>query len=273
MPTSLPTLCGSMAAHPYRMAVEVHNAAYRALGIDYTFVYFEISNPEDGVKAIRALGIRGMNVSMPFKSAVVPFLDKLDAAAEAIGAVNTIDNKDGVLTGYNTDFIGAMRALREITDVAGKRVALLGAGGAARAIGYGLVTAGAEVSVYNRSLDKAEQLAGDLGLKVNGTLEQFSGAGGYDILVNSTSIGFNDSAESPVHRDTIANIPIVMDAVFIPVKTRLLREAEMAGCITIPGVRMLLHQACGQVELYTGHDAPLEVMEQVIAQEIKKMDM
>ena len=273
MSTSLPTLCGSMAAHPYRMAVEVHNAAYRALGLDYTFVYFGISNPEEGVKAIRALGIRGMNVSMPFKSAVVPFLDKLDAAAEAIGAVNTIDNKDGVLTGYNTDFIGAMRALREITDVAGKRVALLGAGGAARAIGYGLVTAGAEVNVYNRSLDKAEQLAGDLGLKVNGTLEQFSGAGGYDILVNSTSIGFNASAESPVHRDTIANIPIVMDAVFIPVKTRLLREAEIAGCITIPGVRMLLHQACGQVELYTGHDAPQEVMEQVIAQEIKKMDM
>jgi shikimate dehydrogenase len=261
-----------MAAHPYRMAVEVHNAAYRALGIDYTFVYFGISNPEEGVKAIRALGIRGMNVSMPFKSAVVPFLDKLDTAAEAIGAVNTIDNKDGILTGYNTDFIGAMRALQEVTEVPGKRVALLGAGGAARAIGYGLVTAGAEVDVYNRSIKKAEQLAGDLGLKVGGTLEQFNGAGGYDILVNSTSIGFNAPAESPVHPDTLANMPIVMDAVFIPVKTRLLREAEIAGCITIPGVRMLLHQACGQVELYTGHDAPLEIMEQVIAKEMKKMD-
>lgn len=261
-----------MAAHPYQMAVAVHNAAYRALGIDYTFVYFAISNPEEGVKAIRALGIRGMNVSMPFKSAVVPFLDKLDPAAEAIGAVNTIDNKDGILTGYNTDFIGAMRALQEVTEVPGKRVALLGAGGAARAIGYGLVTAGAEVNVYNRSIKKAAQLAGDLGLNVGGSLEQFSGAEGYDILVNSTSVGFNAPAESPVHPDALANIPIVMDAVFIPVKTRLLREAKIAGSMTIPGVRMLLHQACGQVELYTCQDAPLEVMEQVIAQEMKKMD-
>jgi shikimate dehydrogenase len=271
MSTSLPTLCGSMAAHPYRMAVEVHNAAYRALGIDYTFVYFGITNPEEGVKAIRALGIRGMNVSMPFKSAVVPFLDKLDSAAAAIGAVNTIDNKDGILTGYNTDFIGAMRALQEVTDIPGKRVALLGAGGAARAIGYGLVTAGAEVNVYNRSIGKAERLAEDLGLKVGGTLEQFSEIGGFDILVNSTSVGFNAPDESPVYKKTLGSIPVVMDAVFIPVKTRLLQEAEIAGCTTIPGVRMLLHQACGQVELYTGHDAPLEVMEQVIEKEIKKM--
>ncbi len=272
MATSLPTLCGSMAAHPYRMAVEIHNAAYRALGIDYTFVYFAISNPEDGVKAIRALGIRGMNVSMPFKSAVVPFLDNLDTAAEAIGAVNTIDNKDGFLTGYNTDFIGAMRALREVTEIQGKRAALLGAGGAARAIGYGLVSAGAAVTVYNRSIEKAERLAEDLGLKAGGSLEQFSGAGGYDILINSTSIGFKRPDESPVTRDSLENIPVVMDAVFIPVKTRLLREAEIAGCTTVPGVRMLLHQACGQVELYTGRDAPLKVMEQVIEEEMKKME-
>ena len=150
-------------------------------------------------------------------------------------------------------------------------VVIIGAGGAARAIGYGLVNAGAEVTVYNRSVGNAEKLAEDLGLKVGGALEQFSGAGGYDILINSTSIGFKRPDESPVHRDSLANIPIVMDAVFIPVKTRFLREAEIAGCTTVPGVRMLLHQACGQVELYTGHDAPLEVMEQVIEEEMKKM--
>ena len=271
MSTSLPTLCGSMAAHPYRLAVEVHNAAYRVLGIDYTFVYFGISDPQEAVRAIRALGIRGMNVSMPFKSAVMPYLDRIDAAAKAIGAVNTIDNKEGVLTGYNTDFIGAVRALQEVTDLTGKRAALLGAGGAGRAIGYGLVSAGATVDVYNRSIAKAEKLAEDLRLNVGGTLEQFSNAAGYDLLVNSTSIGFKAPDESPVHRDHLGDIPVVMDAVFIPLQTRLLREAQSCGCTVVAGVRMLLHQACGQVERYTGHSAPLEVMEGVIAAEIKKM--
>ncbi len=271
--TTLPTLCGSMAAHPYRLAVEVHNAAYRALGIDYTFVYFGISDPEEAVKAIRALGIRGMNVSMPFKSAVLHFLDRVDPAAKTIGAVNTIDNRDGFLTGYNTDFVGAIRALQEKSDLTGKRVALLGAGGAGRAIGYGLVAAGAQVDLFNRSISKAEQLAEELGLSVAGTLEHFNNTAGYDILVNSTSVGFQAPDKSPVHRDTLRDIPVVMDAVFIPLKTRMLQEAERAGCTTIAGVRMLLHQACGQVELYTGHTAPLEVMEQAIAAEIAKMDI
>jgi len=271
MPRSLPTLCGSMAAHPYRMAVEVHNAAYRELGIDYTFVYFGITDAEQGVQAIRALGIRGMNVSMPFKSAVIPYLDRLAPSAAAIGAVNTIDNRDGFLTGYNTDYIGAMRALQEATSLAGKRVALLGGGGAARAVAYGLVEEGAEVLVYNRSLDKAQRLAADLGLQVGGSLEAFSADGSHDILVNATSIGFNAPDESPVVPEKLREPLIVMDAVFIPVETRLLREAKDAGCLTIPGVRMLLHQACGQVELYTGHDAPLAVMEKVIAEEMRKM--
>ncbi|MBE0584837.1 MAG: shikimate dehydrogenase, partial [Desulfofustis sp.] len=237
MPRSLPTLCGSMAAHPYRMAVEVHNAAYRELGIDYTFVYFGITDPEQGVQAIRALGIRGMNVSMPFKSAVIPYLDRLDPAAAAIGAVNTIDNRDGFLTGYNTDYIGAMRALQEVTSLAGKTVALLGAGGAARAVAYGLVEEGAEVLLYNRSLDKAQHLASGLGLQVGGGLESFSADGSHDILVNATSIGFNAPDESPVALEKLREQLIVMDAVFMPVETRLLREAKDAGCITIPGVR------------------------------------
>jgi shikimate dehydrogenase len=261
-----------MAAHPYRMAVEIHNAAYRELNLDYTFVYFGISNPEEGVRAIRALGIRGMNVSMPFKSAVIPFLDRLDTAAETIGAVNTIDNREGILTGYNTDYIGALRALQEVNDLRGKRVVLLGAGGAARAIGYGLVTAGATVDVYNRSIDKAAKLAEDLGLNVGGTLEQLNAARNYDILINSTSIGFKSPHDTPTSKSVLGNIPVVMDAVFLPVKTRLLEDAEIAGCTTISGVRMLLHQACGQVELYTGHDAPLKVMEQVIEKEMTKLE-
>lgn len=271
MTTSLPTLCGSMAAQPYRMAVEVHNAAYRQLGIDYTFVYFGIDNPEKAVEAIRTLGIRGMNVSMPFKSAVLPFLDSIDSAAESIGAVNTINNRDGVLTGYNTDYIGAIRALQEVTELSGKKVALLGAGGAARAVAYGLVDSGAGVTVFNRSVAKAEELAGNFKLQVGGTLVDFSGDNSFEILINCTSAGFKTPDSSPVPAEKLDKSLIVMDAVFIPVETKLLQEAKKIGCNTISGVRMLLHQACGQVELYTGHKAPLEVMEKVIKEEMKTM--
>lgn len=271
MASSLPTLCGSMAAHPYRLAVELHNGAYRALGIDYTFVYFGITDPKEGVQAIRGLGIRGMNVSMPYKSAVMPYLDHLDPAAEAIGAVNTIDNRDGVLTGYNTDYIGAMRALREVTDLQGARVALLGAGGAARAVGYGLKQQGARTVVFNRSVDKAQKLADEFSLDVGGTLGQFPGDEKFDILCNCTSVGFNAPAVSPVSAERLHKEMTVLDAVFIPPETMLLRQAAGVGCVTVQGVRMLLHQACGQVELYTGHDAPLALMEEIITREIEKM--
>jgi len=253
------------------MAVEIHNAAYRQLGVDYTFVYFGIDDAEKGVQAIRALGIRGMNVSMPFKSAVIPFLDHLDPAAASIGAVNTINNKDGILTGYNTDFVGALRALREKTELTGKRVALLGAGGAARAVGYGLVTSGAKVTIFNRSADKAKSLAEEFNFQVGGTLDEFSSKGSFDILVNCTSVGFMSPDQSPLMKEQLGEELVVMDAVFIPIETRLLMDAENSGCTTIPGVRMLLHQACGQVELYTGHDAPLNVMEEVIEREMSKL--
>lgn len=273
MPKSLPTLCGSMAAHPYRMAVELHNAAYRELGVDYTFVYFGIENPKEAVRAIRALGIRGMNVSMPFKSEVMPFLDNLDSAAAAIGAVNTINNDNGILTGYNTDFVGAVRALSETTELTGKKVALLGAGGAARAVGYGLAEAGSDVTVFNRSVKKAEELARDFKLTAGGTLDDFSIDDNFDILVNCTSIGFKSPDKSPVPKNRLQKDLVVMDAVFIPLKTRLLKEAGENGCTAVPGVRMLLHQACGQVELYTGCDAPFEAMEKVLDRELKKLEI
>lgn len=268
---TLPTLCGSMAAHPYRLAVELHNAAYRELGLDYTFVYFGIEDPEAGVAAIRALGIRGMNVSMPFKSAVIPHLDRLDPAARAIGAVNTIDNRDGVLTGYNTDYIGAVKALEELTDLSGSRAALLGAGGAARAVGYGLAEKGAEVTVFNRSESKARQLCDHFSLTLGGSLEDFPGSRAFDILVNCTSVGFKAKDEIPVSLSALHPATIVMDVVFLPPETRLLQRAAEAGCRTVQGVRMLLHQACGQVRLYTGCDPPVEVMEQVIEREIRIM--
>ncbi len=275
MSPTLPTLCGSMAASPHRLAVEIHNAAYRELGLDYTFVYFGITDPAAGVGAIRTLGIRGMNVSMPFKTAVIPFLDRLDPAARKIGAVNTIDNREGVLTGYNTDYIGALKALEEQTDLAGSRVALLGAGGAARAVGYGLAEKSARVTVYNRSVQPARLLADEFNLDFGGVLDEFPGGAEFDILINCTSIGFQSPGDCPLAESMLeTSLPpdtIVMDVVFLPPQTRLLRLAASAGRRIVPGARMLLHQACGQVELYTGCQAPRGVMEEVLEREILKM--
>ncbi|MGB8417509.1 shikimate dehydrogenase family protein, partial [Paraburkholderia sp.] len=123
MPHSIPTLCGSLAGQPFTFNVKVHNAAYRALGVDYTFVSFGIEDVAGAINAMRTLGIRGLNVTMPHKQAVIPYLDALDETAREIGAVNTIDNRDGHLTGYNTDCAGAVRALEEVTSLPGRRIA------------------------------------------------------------------------------------------------------------------------------------------------------
>lgn len=267
MPKSIPTLCGSIMAEPFSLGVRIHNAAYKELGLDYTFVCFGVENPELAVQAIRTLGIRGMSVSMPYKSAVMPFLDELDQAAREIGAVNTIDNRNGRLTGYNTDFIGAVRALQEVTDLTGGSLAVLGAGGAARAIAYGVKRAGAKVAIFNRSTERGQALASDLGVDFGGSLRDFVAAN-FSILINATSVGFRAPDANPLEQ-TLESHLLVMDIAFIPVRTKLLRDAERAGCRTIAGTRMLLHQACRQIELFTEKPAaPLAVMEKALLDEI-----
>lgn len=269
MPRSIPTLCGSIMGSPFTFNVRVHNAAYRALGLDYTFVCFGVEDVPGAIAAIRALGIRGMNVSMPHKQAVIPQLDALDETARAIGAVNTINHVDGQLTGYNTDCIGAVRALEEGTTLPGKRLALLGAGGAARAIAYGTREAGATVTVFNRTAARGQALAGDFGLAFGGALDDFDAAN-FDIVVNATAAGFRAPDVNPI-AGRLAPHLLVMDAAFIPVRSRLIRDAEAAGCRAIDGTRMMLHQFCGQVELYTGRPAPLDAMAQALLEEIERI--
>ncbi len=269
MPRSIPTLCGSIMGSPFTFNVRVHNAAYAALGIDCSFVCFGVEDVPGAITGMRALGIRGMNVSMPHKQAVMPLLDELDATARAIGAVNTINNDGGRLVGYNTDCIGAVRALQEATPLAGKRLALLGAGGAGRAIAYGAREAGAEVTVFNRTVDKAKALAQDFGLAFGGAIDDFD-AQRFDIVVNATAAGFRAPDVNPI-AGKLASHLVVMDVAFIPVRSRLVRDAEAAGCRAIDGTRMLLHQFCGQVELYTGRPAPLDAMAIALAAEIERL--
>ena len=189
MPRSIPTLCGSIMGQPMSFNVCIHNAAYQALGLAYTFVCFGVDDPVAGVQAIRTLGVRGMNVSMPYKQAVMPLLDALDKTARDIGAVNTIDNRDGRLTGYNTDCMGAVRALEEVAPLAGRRVAVLGAGGAGCAVAYGVREAGARVTIFNRTAERGRELADKLGLRFGGSLTDFDAAA-FDTVVNATAAGW-----------------------------------------------------------------------------------
>lgn len=270
MPRSIPTLCGSLAGQPFTFNVKVHNAAYRALGVDFTFVSFGIEDVAGAVQAIRTMGIRGMNVTMPHKQAVIPYLDALDETARDIQAVNTINHVDGRLTGYNTDCIGAVRALEEATTLPGKRIALLGAGGAARAITWGARRAGAQLTVFNRTAERGEQLARDFGIAFGGGLGDLDPQR-FDVVVNATASGFRAPDACPIEARQLAPHLVVMDVAFIPVRTKLIRDAEAIGCKTVDGTRMLLHQFCGQIELYIGKPAPFEVMSRALLDEIARV--
>jgi len=246
----------------------MHTAAFRALGLDAVYVAFGTEDTAGAVAAMRALGIRGLGVTTPHKLRVGAFVDRIDAAAAAIGAINTLVNDDGVITGHNVDWIGAQRAIGEAIDVAGRPVAVIGAGGGARAIAYGLARAGGRITLYNRSAENGEAVAAALGVAFGGAPGALAAAGRYDVICHATPVGFHDEGAMivPVEGLNRALRPdtVVFDAVALPPETALLRVARAAGCRTVAGVRMQLHQAAFQFELYTGRTPDLAVMERAL---------
>ena len=251
MPQSLPTLCGSIMGSPFSLSAKIHNAAYAALGLDYTFVCFGVEDPVAAVAAIRTLGVRGMNVSMPYKTAVMPHLDKIDESAHVIGAVNTINNVDGVLTGYNTDYLGAIRALQEVTALDGKRIAVIGAGGAARAVVFGCVQAAARVTVFNRSAERGVALAKDLGAGWGGSVEAFT-ASHFDIVINATSASLaGDSL--PLPDGIFAPGSLAYDMMYGKGETPFLARARAQGAGRLAdGLGMLVEQAAEAFLVWRG---------------------
>jgi shikimate dehydrogenase len=264
-------LCGSLSRLASLLGRSMHEAGYRALGLPFTYVPFEVRDLRDAIAGMRGLGIRGFGVSHPFKQDVMPLLDALDPVAARIGAVNTIVNDDGRLVGHNTDWIGAVRALEEVRPLAGASVLLLGAGGAARAIAFGLAQKGAHTTIANRDAAKGERLAAEVGAGTRSVpFEERERAASYDVVINATSLGQKDvGLASPVPAGALHErqatgqtaAQIVMDIVYKPVATELLAEARQAGAIPVHGGRMLLYQAAAQFEVYTGKKAPLEAME------------
>ena len=248
----------------HSMSPLMHNAALESLGFNGVYVPFPVEDVRCAVHGLQALGIRGVSVTIPHKETIIDFLDEIDPVAKKIGAVNTVahlvrDDGTSYLKGYNTDWLGANRALETQISLKGKKVRLLGAGGSARAIGFGLQHVGAEVVLCSRTESRGRLLAGELDCEWV-SLDAMSGVKS-EVVVNATSVGMSPNDKvSLMDVAQLKEVRVVMDIVYAPLTTELLHNAQQAGCATICGLEMLLYQGVEQFELWTGEKAPVELM-------------
>lgn len=272
--TSVVGIIGRPVAHS--LSPLMHNRAFAHLGMDWVYVPFEVREGELAAAAagLRALSVKGVNVTVPHKTSVLPYLDELTPEAAAVGAVNTVINRGGRLVGDNTDGIGFVRSLREEAgfDPRGRRAVVLGAGGAARAVAMALAWAGCErIVVVNRTESKARALAdavarqgaeaSGLPLAREALAEVVAEA---DLLVQATTLGMAGNPGLPVDADWLRPPLLVADVVYTPLETPLLRAAKARGCAVLPGWGMLLYQGAEAFERWTGVPAPTTVMREVL---------
>lgn len=255
-------LCISVSSRPSNLGTTLHNAAYASMGLNFVYKAFGISDLAGALTGVRALNIRGCSVSMPFKEAALPLLDDLDETARLIGAVNTIVNDAGRLVGYNTDAVGARKALESISAEPSEKVLLLGAGGAARAIVFALRQIGFnQVRVSNRDPKKIKYLDSIMHCEVVPWDERHQARA--DLLINATSVGMSPNADGPpVEAGFLRQARAVMDVVVSPMESSLIKLARSMGTDVAPGYLMTLEQAIAQFRLYTGEAPPRGVMEE-----------
>ena len=269
-------VCGYPVEHSLSPAM--HNAAIASLGADYVYVPFSVRPEEVGsaVGAMRPLGIVGLNLTIPHKERVLPYLDCIDPDAQRIGAVNTVFNDGGVLRGFNTDGHGFAAPLSDMgVALSGLRTLVLGAGGAARSIVFLLAAREARVTLANRTLARAERLARDVEEATGARVECIAlsdgaavagAAADAELVVNTTSVGMwpHENDDLPVPRECLHTGQVVYDLVYRPLETRLLAAAGASGARTLNGVRMLVHQGAASFELWTGIRPPVDVMETAV---------
>lgn len=269
--TALFGIIGDPVGHSLSPAM--HNAAFAALGINGVYVPMRPHSLPEGFRGLQALGFKGVSVTVPFKVEVMQLVDEVDPVAQQIGAVNTLifdteDGKAGRCRGLNTDWLGSNQALSEELNLEGSQVLILGAGGAARAVGFGLLQAGATILLTNRTEAKGRLLADQLGCRFVPAREL--AAVRADALVNTTSVGMAPNIDAlPMPPECLLRYSVVMDIVYAPLATRLLREASHKGCRTIDGLQMLLHQGAAQFKIWTGMEPPLKVMRTALLNELK----
>ena len=272
--TNIVGLIGHPVEHSF--SPPMHNAAFQKLGMDWAYVAFDVK-PNDlpsAIEGAKSLNIKGFNVTIPHKIEVMQQLNDLDEVAGLIGAVNTIDFKN--LKGYNTDGIGAVRAIEEVSSIKNKNVVVAGAGGASRAISFYLAKFGASsITILNRNVNRAQNLAddvlksdliGDVGSDSISEINKY--LSNADILVDTTPLGMDphiDDAPIAKAEDMHDNL-VVFDAVYNPHETVLIKEAIKAGAKSVYGIKMLLYQGAESFKIWTGRDAPIDVMENALNQ-------
>lgn len=270
--TQLCAVIGDPVEHS--LSPQIHNAAFQANGLNMVYTAFHVKRGDTrrAMDGLRALGIRGLSVTIPHKMDIIPHLDEVDEVALNIGSVNTVVNDEGYLRGYSTDGMGAVRALNAgCVDPAGKRILVIGSGGASRAIVFTLATLSPIPELTILGIDEPELrgLAGDMAertklvpsaslLSSESLAEAMNWA---EIVIHTTPIGMTPKVDATVvPKELIEPRHVVFDVVYTPLQTRLLREARSVGATSIPGIGMFVHQAAIQFELWTGVEAPVDLM-------------
>lgn len=272
--TRLIGLLGSPVEHS--ISPMMHNESFKELGLDYVYLAFDVGTAklETAVEGLKALNVRGFNVTMPDKNRVCELCDRLSPAAEIIGAVNTVVNEEGVLTGYTTDGIGYMMSVKDAGyDVIGKKMTIFGAGGAGTSILVQAALDGvSEITVFNRRtpfFERAEQIIGKLKERTDCKINLYDyedetilrrEIGESSLLTNATSLGMSSNAEACILKDAsmLRSDMVVSDVIYEPKETRLLRMAREAGCSTFNGMYMLLYQGAEAFRIWTGQEMPVE---------------
>lgn len=276
--TTLVGIIGHPVAHS--RSPQMHNAAFAHLGLNWAYVPFAVdpAHLQSAVNGLRDLNVRGFNVTIPHKQAIIPFLDELSPGAKAIGAVNTVVNENGKLVGHNTDGIGFVRSLHEARRWNPKRspgALILGAGGSARAVCDELLRVGVgALRITNRTAEKAEALAADMlanhpgaDIKALGwnPLDHRAAINWAEVIINTTSVGMKEGDPSPLDTNGISPGHIVADLIYSPPETPLLAQCKAANARTINGLGMLLYQGAEAFTLWTGKEAPLDVMKAALS--------
>ncbi len=277
--TKVCAIIGNPVGHSLSPAI--HNAAFAALGLDYVYVGFRVEDVEHALAGMRALeNFQGMSVTIPHKIAVMDYVDEIAEVDRHIGSINTVINRHGRLLGLNTDGPGAMKAIVDAgVDLAGRKVLMLGAGGAARAIAFTLGHQGGigQLTLLDINQGLLDRLGNDLekGTEVAIATGQLDGdtvrqnVQQADLIINCTPVGMHPKVDATlVPADLFRPEQVVFDVVYTPLRTRMLTEAKARGLTVIPGVEMFINQAVLQFERFTGVDAPIEVMRRVVMEKL-----
>ncbi|MEK6869817.1 MAG: shikimate dehydrogenase, partial [Nanoarchaeota archaeon] len=254
------------------MSKYMHNASFREKKLDFVYMPFKAKKEElkEFINNFRKFSFAGASVTIPHKAEVMKFLDKIDETAKQIGAVNTIVNKNGKLIGYNTDYYGAVEALKEKTKLKNKKALVVGAGGGARAVVYGLKKEGAIITITNRTADKAKILAKEFNVKFDGMENIKRLVKNNEIIINTTSVGMAPNTnESIINGNDLIKGKVIMDLVYKPSETKLIKLARKSKCRVITGDRMLIYQAIGPFKLWTGQEPNFKSMESALTKQIR----